>query len=50
LPMLIKGKMEIRGKNGVMRMNPSVMRLNLSNRIRNGGEDVLSNMTNKDFT
>jgi hypothetical protein len=50
LPMLIKGKTEIRGKNGVMRMNPSVMRLNLSNRIRNGGEDVLSNMTNKDFT
>jgi hypothetical protein len=43
LPMLIKGKAEIRGKDGVMRMNPLVMRLNLSNRIRDGPrEDVLS--------
>lgn len=46
LPMLIKGKTEIRGKNGVMRMNPSMMRMNLSNQIRDGVDDFLSNSTN----
>lgn len=51
LPMLIKGKTEIRGKDGVMRMNPSAMRLNLSNRIRDGSRRyVLSNSTNEDFS